>query len=189
MNKREVKFPELINKYGYTDGVEVGVYKGYFSKILLEKSKIRTLYCVDLWEDDSVFKTAILTLEKWIKSRNCVLMKKNSVDAASDFLDKSLNYVYLDGDHSLEGIYNDLRIWIKKIKIGGMLSGHDYKDKFKSSTLDYNKNFLPNRVKTIVDDFVQRYGYKLYLTEEPCRSWYFIKTHEAINKLNIRLNF
>lgn len=39
--------------------------------------------------------------------------------------DGSLDFVYIDGNHSEEYVRQDIRLWWPKVKIGGMLAGHD----------------------------------------------------------------
>ncbi len=50
----------------------------------------------------------------------------DSVDAARDIKDGSLDLVFLDGDHSYPGIKRDIAAWLPKVKSGGWLGGHDY---------------------------------------------------------------
>jgi hypothetical protein len=59
----------------------------------------------------------------------CSILRIDSVAAAHTFPDRSLDFVYLDGDHSLAGCTRDIVAWAPKIKIGGILAGHDYYDK------------------------------------------------------------
>jgi hypothetical protein len=57
------------------------------------------------------------------------VLRMDSVDAAATFADKSLAFVYLDGDHSFEGFRRDLAAWWPKVQSGGIIAGHDYYDK------------------------------------------------------------
>ena len=51
-----------------------------------------------------------------------------SVEAASLFENGSFDFVYLDADHSFESVWQDLSVWYPKIRIGGILAGHDFLD-------------------------------------------------------------
>jgi predicted O-methyltransferase YrrM len=45
---------------------------------------------------------------------------------AKTFDDASLDLVFLDADHSEEGVLSDLHAWLPKVRPGGVVSGHDY---------------------------------------------------------------
>ena len=40
--------------------------------------------------------------------------------------DKSVDMVFLDADHSYEGVKEDMHEWMPKVNPGGWLGGHDY---------------------------------------------------------------
>jgi predicted O-methyltransferase YrrM len=48
------------------------------------------------------------------------------VDVATRFPDASLDWVYLDGNHDLLHVIQDLYAWLPKIRPGGIISGHDF---------------------------------------------------------------
>jgi hypothetical protein len=50
----------------------------------------------------------------------------SSVDAAAKYEDGTLDFVMLDGDHSLSGVRADIAAWWPKLKAGAILSGHDF---------------------------------------------------------------
>lgn len=54
------------------------------------------------------------------------LVRAPSRQAARLFLGPSLDVVFLDGDHSVAGIVDDLTSWAPLVKSGGLLAGHDY---------------------------------------------------------------
>jgi len=87
----------------------------------------------------------------------CKVLRMDSVEAAATFADKSLAFVYLDGDHSLEGVLRDLRAWWPKVRSGGIIAGHDYYDK------------PPFRVRTALCRFVNG---PCGITHEPSPSWW-----------------
>ena len=51
-----------------------------------------------------------------------------SADAAKTVPDDSLDFVYLDARHDFNGVFEDLSVWWPKLKMGGILAGHDYCD-------------------------------------------------------------
>lgn len=186
---RDHFFPMMINKLGLEHGVEIGTDKGEFANHILERSKIKTLTCIDPWIDDfgsdhrpgffdkngSVrMQTAAETLAKHIGAGRCFLHRGFSRDAANDWT-RTIDFLYIDGDHSLEGIFTDLYSWVPKVRTGGIIAGHDYKDGPKSGMKDFFGEQLPYKVKTVVDNFCQQYGYKVNEVGGRILSFWFVK--------------
>ena len=48
------------------------------------------------------------------------------MEAVKQFKDGSLDFVYIDGNHTFEYVINDIAEWSKKVRKGGIISGHDY---------------------------------------------------------------
>ena len=48
------------------------------------------------------------------------------MEAAEDFKDESLDFVYIDANHEFRYIAEDLAEWTKKVRKGGIVAGHDY---------------------------------------------------------------
>jgi len=143
-------------------GVEVGVQYGYFSQAILRDWK-GELKCVDVWSDPSVYAQAVANLgEKR-------LIRKSSVEAANDFKAGSLDFVFIDANHTYESVKQDIEAWFPKVRKGGVISGHDY-----CVYQDFG-------VIQAVDEFAAKHGYKVELTDHDMweginfKSWYFIK--------------
>jgi len=127
---------KLFGEMGYQTGAEVGVAEGYYSRVICQNVKDVKLYCVDLWDtyyrgtaklknrrmQDEAYAEAVQNL----KGYNTTLIRQASMEAVSGFPDESLDFVYLDGDHSFDYIMMDLIMWSKKVRPGGIVSGHDY---------------------------------------------------------------
>jgi len=129
--------------YGPIVGAEVGVFTGRVSKALLGHPKL-TLFMVDSWEGDGVayqgkddWHAQLLqeTQDKFahvaeistaFANERRTIIRKRSVDAAKDIADRSLDFVFLDADHSEAGLTADLDAWLPKVKAGGLICGHDY---------------------------------------------------------------
>lgn len=56
------------------------------------------------------------------------LIRKPSLEAVNDFKDESLDFVYLDGDHSRENVLKEIVSWLPKVKVGGLFGGHDCRE-------------------------------------------------------------
>jgi len=186
---RERFFGAMIDKMRLKIGVEVGVDIGEFSNKLLNECKLEKLYGVDFWPSDfgSDFRPGFFikegenryeqckkALEKPIQEGRCELIKSTSVDAATKFQNNSLDFVYIDGDHSMEFLF-DLYAWTPKIKVGGIAAGHDFKCNKNSGIRDYWGEQFNYAVQPCVEYFTRRYGYKLNVVGGIVKSWWFIK--------------
>jgi predicted O-methyltransferase YrrM len=125
----------LFAARGYTRGVEVGVESGRFAKTLFTHIDGLTLYGVDIWSSDGDYR-AHVTSKKYeqiyqsavsrLSEYNWIPLRQYSVDAASSIPDGSLDFVYLDANHDRAHLTADLNAWTPKLRIGGIMSGHDY---------------------------------------------------------------
>jgi len=187
MDRRENFFPELINRLSLKNGVEIGVDTGNFSYNILSKSNIEILYGIDCWMDnfgsdyrpgffdpigDNRMKSAINKLKEF--GDRSTLIKGTSLEAANNFEDNSIDFCYIDGDHSLEMLF-DVYTWINKVRVGGIMAFDDYKDGPNSGMKDYFGNQLPFKIKTCLDFFCDRYGFKLNTFGHRVPNAWFIK--------------
>ena len=128
--QREV-FGRLFFELGLNKGAEIGVRKGEFSKILCEQNPNLEIYCVDSWGiDDNRYGNRhnryYETAKKMLSPFNATMIPKFSMDALEDFEDESLDFVYIDANHTFDFCCPDIIFWSKKVRPGGIISGHDY---------------------------------------------------------------
>jgi hypothetical protein len=130
---------------GRIKGVEVGVSKGETSAALLRHFPKLTLYMVDAWavypEDHPYRKSgdghARLTAEQqsahaqaafndtlFANDRRTIL-QGDSVAKAKYIVNGSLDFAFVDDDHTYEGVLRSLRAWWPKLRTGGLLCGDD----------------------------------------------------------------
>lgn len=55
---------------------------------------------------------------------NLAMLKMNSQQAVQLFADKSIDMIFIDGEHTYEAVKQDLALWIPKCK--KLLCGHDF---------------------------------------------------------------
>lgn len=135
-NMGRVNLPELFNELGFKTGAEVGVLKGLFSEVICKGIPDHKLYCIDAWKiyvpDYRDYKHQVLLDRAYnealarLSDYNVEIIKEFSEDAVKRFEDNSLDFVYIDANHEYPFITRDLIIWTKKVKVGGIVSGHDY---------------------------------------------------------------
>lgn len=78
-------------------------------------------------------------LSPWIELGLCWLVPAGSVFAARQleplFAHRPIDLLVLDGDHSEEGLTQDLTAWLPLVRPGGRVCGHDYgKSRFPGVT-------------------------------------------------------
>ena len=131
MKVQRAAFARLFCELDLSEGAEIGVKKGEFSKILCEHNPNLKLYCVDSWGiDDKRYDNRhnryFETAKKMLAPFNTTMIPKRSMDALADFEDESLDFVYIDANHSFDFCCPDIIFWANKVRPGGIVSGHDY---------------------------------------------------------------
>lgn len=110
--------------------VELGVDEGFFTKAILKFTSPSKLYLVDLWGDDrfneSKYESVCQKFSSQINAGLVEVVRRPSIEAAETFEDSSLDWIYIDTDHSYETTRQELRAYARKIKNGGLIAGHDY---------------------------------------------------------------
>ena len=132
---------EQIKKRDFKYGAEIGVKKGNTTRYLLRACPDLVLYAVDLWAPQPN-KENDLTIERynsWDHDKIYQQFKANirrfrsrvfilrgfSTEVCDLVQDESLDFVFIDGDHAYPGCLADLVFWSVKVKIGGLIAGHD----------------------------------------------------------------
>lgn len=119
--------------------VEMGSYVGKSSAFMaveiINSGKKIDFYCVDTWrmEDVPGVSGEGCTLGRFIDNVRPVLhvvhpINLTSTQASWAFPVHSLDFVFIDGDHSYQSVCDDIFAWQSRVKPGGVLAGHDYTD-------------------------------------------------------------
>lgn len=115
-------------------GVEVGVWRGYHARLMLQVLDIKKLYLIDPWIDYSGYKgdDSFKYAKRFLKDYSDIVewVRDTSEEASKLFEGGSLDFVYIDGNHNYEFIKKDIELWTPKVKNGGVVSGHDYDGAF-----------------------------------------------------------
>lgn len=112
--------------------VEIGSYHGASAACLAAASINQRIpiYCIDTWMNDAVSDDRGDTLGIFLKNvqpvgKNITCVRGYSFDVFSNIPDK-IDLLFIDGDHSYEGVKKDLQYYLPKMNINGMLIMHDY---------------------------------------------------------------
>jgi hypothetical protein len=124
-------------------GVEIGVWKGEFSKTINSKISPAVLYLCDPWlftpqhpdrwyggtqatsqEDmDGIYNDVVGMFRS---SPNVQVIRDLSTNLLSHIEPNSLDWTYIDGDHSYEAVLEDLNMSYQLVKSGGYITGDDF---------------------------------------------------------------
>jgi len=184
LSKKRSELPRMFKKYGYKKGVEIGVSWG--QNIVDYCKEGFEIYGVDPWDadtDEDKFRKIVsidgkygstiegvyrLAKERIEHYPNCKLLKMTSMEALEHFPDRSLDFVYIDGNHSFGYVAMDLMKWNRKVRKGGAIAGHDY----GSSNPKTARQF--RAVGNIVDAFAKNYDFKDWYVLTGDENWSYL---------------
>lgn len=192
MNIKSIRHRDEINKYiaTLTDPVicEIGTRNGnFFNQIFTPNCKLGII--IDIWQDtgniyenDNNYSQEILdsqymgVFQRFFHQPNIKIIREFSHKAAKFFPDNFFDFIYIDADHSREGCYRDLISWYPKVKIDGILSGHDYISQEKTRIYGHNAEF---GVIEAVAQFRKEQGIiseQFHLTDEEYATYFIYKS-------------
>lgn len=145
--------------------VEVGVYKGrscfFLAVEAFNSGKPIHVIAVDRfnWPTTGARDFSSLRREHGL-TEMISMVEATSVQASRQFDDETLDFVFIDADHTYESVKADIAAWWPKVKPGGILAGHDFCDEFPG-------------VEQAVNEFFD--GRDVIRRRYPPRSWWFDK--------------
>jgi hypothetical protein len=140
-----------------SDIAEIGCAEGYFSADILRWPNCKSLLMVDNWGKienqtgdgnnpqgwhDKNYSDAMMRVNFAIEKVK--ILRGISWDMAKRVEDESLDLLYIDCCHTYECVTKDLRAWYPKVKLGGVVAGHDFLNKaygVRQAVIDFGKGF------------------------------------------------
>lgn len=167
---------ELIRHFPrFGVGAEVGVLLGEFSRVLLNVCQPEVLYLIDHWLlsirwgpptnrdgepltqnlvlGDGAYRSCRRQFATEIMSGRVRLLHGASEEWLPRLPTHSLDWIYIDGDHSYHGVAQDLALAREKVRPGGWIAGHDYCAIF------------PGLIQA-VDEFCSRHSLEIAITTD-----------------------
>lgn len=157
---RTLAVDDLVRTNCWTTGAELGVWFGVTTRYLLQKHPYLHMVAVDEWkiQEDG-------ELEKYTPGENghswnhefyersfrqktipykhrLDILKMSTNEAAKLIENESLDFVFIDADHSTKGVLNDIKNWLPKLKPYGCLLGDD---------IDWNS--VKNAVESVYPEY------------------------------------
>lgn len=147
-------------------GAELGVWKGAFSAQLLERVRPERLHLVDPWtfraelpqafyggavagpqqDMDAIYESVRARFAKAISEGTVQIHRAQSDVAAATFGIGELDWVYIDGDHRYEAVREELDLYSRLVKPGGIVAGDDY----------HGRGWWKGGVKRAVDEWASK---------------------------------
>lgn len=171
---------------GFKTGCEVGVQRGRNAKIMFDNISGLELFLVDAYADhpsnrrkwgEKAHRKFKRMAKKRLESNNVHWLEGFSENVVHEVPDGLLDFVYIDGEHTYDFVMLDIILWSRKVRRGGIISGHDFE--FRDRKLKNNA-----KVAEAVTDYTGRYRISpVYITDKSVNelpgdknpSWYFFK--------------
>jgi hypothetical protein len=171
--KLRTDIPKFLSRWHLNDTIaEVGIKRGYNLEVLL-RCNPRIILAVDPWLENDVGRESdsryLDIIKRFMHRPNVRLLRTTSEQAATIIPECSLDFVYIDAIHTYEACIADIKAWWPLVRPGGILAGHDYKEKktdVKYGVIKAVKEFMgTSRIREEM----------LHFTEVQARSWLLFK--------------
>ena len=162
----ESLYIDMVGRFDNAVFVEIGCWKGRSTVFMADRitlsGKNIKFFAIDIWEpfvqeDGIIFHS---TYDEFLENIEPVKdtitsIKGSSHEVYKQFADKSIDFLFIDGNHDYEPCLKDIQLWMPKMKDGSVIAGHDYQF---------------NGVRKAVDEmFMGRINLKYY---ESTSSWF-----------------
>lgn len=120
-------------------GVEIGTGPGCITEAILSLPNVVHLYTIDPYthrpgedyeaggHDQYRHNSAMLeALERLKPYRGRYILCQQTSDVAAEFIRETVDFVWIDGHHTVDQVTRDIGNYAPKIKAGGVIGGHDY---------------------------------------------------------------
>ena len=105
--------------------VEIGTLRGRSAAAWYQGLDGRgRLFCIDVWNEQGYYASFVWNMLDLGYMPN--ILRMSSQEAAQYFVDSSVDIVFLDGDH--DNVAHDIELWWPKLKPGGLMVGHDWRE-------------------------------------------------------------
>jgi hypothetical protein len=145
MNRWEV-IADLLKDKNPEIGLEIGVQKGHTTVgVLSLLPSIKKYYVVDPWADYKEVNYRTPGSDKYTQKRNdryfevfkektkqwknkIKIIRMLSSEAHVHIPDGSLDFCFIDGNHDYKYVIEDMKLYLPKMKKGGLFGGHDFEN-------------------------------------------------------------
>lgn len=145
--------------------VEVGVYQGksaaYMAVEIANSGKDIRFDCIDIEMDVAHMQSILSRAGDFVTA-----MRGDSVSMSNSYEDESLDFVWIDADHSPAAINADINAWLPKVKPGGYIGGHDWSPNHYNGIHEACDRLIPG-YELYVGDLWASHQVKSFLFKKP----------------------
>jgi len=107
--------------------VEVGTFEGATTRALAESTSGH-VYSMDVFfaGRSGICYPEVIARHHCRKYKNVTILKGASADVGRTFA-QPVDFLFVDADHSYEGVKRDWSVWFPKVKVNGIIALHDCK--------------------------------------------------------------
>jgi predicted O-methyltransferase YrrM len=153
--------------------IEIGVKFGINAERIMNNLNVKKIYLIDPYKgkdriDQRLFNLYKDKAHKTLISQKIVWIEKPAHEAL-DFINEKIDFCYIDGSHQYLDVLQDITNYYNIVKVGGIISGHDYdagNSGVKKAVDEYFSGMDFTYKLGLPDDESPRYGIK---------DWYHIK--------------
>jgi hypothetical protein len=165
---------QMIPKGGV--GAELGVYKGHFTRTILDVVEPKRLHLIDPWYllgerwewaygNQSTIEALVGVLRTCAAELICgraILHVGDDLEILLTFPDHYFDWVYLDTSHNYGHTVKELELLAVKVKAGGVIAGDDWQT---------DPAHVHHGVCRAVREFIAREPYDLMYADETDKQW------------------
>jgi len=172
-----IHLAKLFHELDFKIGVELGVERGLYTITLARENPQAHIIGIDAWQAYGDYRDHVSqekingfyfdAVKRLQPFNNVEFRREFSMDAVERFKNNELDFVYIDANHSFRYIAEDIVEWSKKVRAGGIVSGHDFRR--------WQRSFSCH-VKDVVHAYTYSHGIKpWFVTAERSPSWFYVK--------------
>jgi len=167
----------ILQQENKTTGVELGVQSGVFARTILSQwISCNEYHLVDLWaqqdnysdianvnqaQQNKNFERTMRNMAAWT---NKMIVCQNYTSVCVERVpDEHFDFIYVDARHDFKGVYEDMVAWWPKLRMGGIMAGHDYvtqDDRPQQTGQDWTHNYdgTIDKTGTVVKGEVDKFA-------------------------------
>lgn len=182
--------------------LEIGSWAGASTAIIgkVVKENSGRLYCVDWWKGNiglhdgvhdlasmaqtvDIFDIFEANMQKLGLDDAIYPLKMSSDVAARILMDECFDFIFIDAEHTYDGVRADIENYFPKLKVGGIFSGHDCEGKLEEFDIDYINSYKDidfDRERGLHCGVIKAVGESFDDYQVEGNIWYLVKEEDTV---------